>query len=330
MWWTVGVIGVVCFVIWLLFVWAKMAQARGLDQDIVLERIASEYLALRQKHETMDQIKDALYRLYSVTEPVEFWQDYFNPLPFGNLMFAGYAKKMPEDALRLGEIAFTILCHRGIYPSPREDQGPRDSACEYDAMTKICSKCMDQMVVLEATGKKVDSSLWEMMRKWSALESEISILNASWEKALRPSPRPEMRDTTEGIAASEGLFGTKWLMPMEQVLQIVPQVDERTSDAFSHFGNYYGRQATFSYLFRSNLLTQISVCLNNSSEKDFNRMQALLSANLGPLPLPAPTNYYPLLSKGEVGGLEIEHWLRDIEPVGLTEMIRFRSTAKPK
>src|SRR5205809_69169 len=97
MWWVIGIIGAVCFAIFLLFVWAKSVQAIAVDREFVLERIAKEYLARRQKGETMDQIQDALYNHYSISKPVEFWIGYYNPLPFGNLTFAGVTKQMPEE-----------------------------------------------------------------------------------------------------------------------------------------------------------------------------------------------------------------------------------------
>lgn len=330
MWWAIGIIGVVCVTIFLLIAWAKSIQGRLIDQDFVLERIAKEYLARRQKGETMDQIKGALYEHYSISKPVQFWSGYYNPLPFGNLTFAGVTKQMPEDARCLGEITYSILCNRGIYPTPRERQGPRDSACEYDAMTKIFRKCRLQMVVSEAMGKKVGASLWEMMKKWSALDDEIAFTNAQWEKwfqkNLRKPEWPKMQDKIEGIDQSEGLFGTKWLMPMDQVLQIIPETENQSADRCVHFGKYHGRRATFIYCFENNLLAKISVCLNKSSEKEFNRMQARLSADFGTMPSAAPAKYYQLLSKGEFGGLEIEHWLDDVEQAGITEMINFRKT----
>jgi hypothetical protein len=90
-----------------------------------------------------------------------------------------------------------------------------------------------------------------------------------------------------------------------------------------HFAKYHGRRATFSYYFENGVLTGISVCFNNSSEKEFKQMHSRLSADFGPLPAAAPAQYYQLSSKGEFDGLEIEHWLRDFEEVGVTEMIRF-------
>lgn len=184
------------------------------------------------------------------------------------------------------------------------------------------------MVVSEALGKKVDASLWEMMKKWSAMDNEIADANAKWEKmvqkALREPDRPEMQDKIDGVGQSEGLFETKWLMTMSETLKVIPEPEERRHNAFSHFGKYHGRRATFSYYFENGLLTEISLCLNKSSEKEFKQMHARLSADFGPMPPAAPSKYRQLLSKGEFDGLEIEHWLDDVEPVGITEMIEFR------
>jgi len=127
------------------------------------------------------------------------------------------------------------------------------------------------------------------------------------------------------------LFGAKWLMPIEQVLQIAPQpvpFFQIKSDNFYHFGKYHSRQATFSYYFENNLLTEIWVCINKSSEKIFRRMQAHLSTDFGSMSVPSPSKDYKLLSKGDFNKLVIEHWLDDDERVGLTEMIKFRSTAR--
>ena len=56
-------------------------------------------------------------------------------------------------------------------------------------------------------------------------------------------------------------------------------------------------------------------------------MQARLSDDFGPMPSAAPAKYYQLASKGEFDGFEIEHWLDDMERVGITEMIEFRKKA---
>lgn len=328
MWLAIGILGVTCFAAWLLLDWRKMVRARSAEQDSILEKIAKVYLERRQTGETMNQIKDVLHKHYSISRPMEFLMGYYNPIPSGNIVFAAYVKKMPEDALALGEITYTILRHRGIYPMPSEGQGVTDSAYEYDAMTKICNRFKKQMTALEAAGKKIDPGLSEMMKRWSALDGEIATANATWEKTLEGVPsepeRPEMLDKTEGIPPSKGLFGTTWLMTMNEVLEVVPQSVETTHDAIRHFGKYHGRRATFSYYFEKNTLTEISVCLNDSSEKDFVRMQARLSADFGPMPSATPTNHYDLLSRGEFDGLEIKHWLKDIEPIGVTEMIWFR------
>lgn len=274
-------------------IFQSVFQTKRTDPELILETIANEYLDRRLVGDSMDEIRDALYGHFSVAKPVEFWIGYYNPIPFGNLMFAGQTKRMPEDALALGEIAYTIFCHNGIYPRPREGQGPRDSACEYDTMSKICRKCKVQMAVFEATGKKVDPSLWEMMKSWSALDQEIGAANATWEETLESaSHEPETRDTRdriEGVPPSEGLFGTKWLMPMEQVLDVVPRPELRYENKLTHSGNYHGRRASFSYHFKDSLLAEIWVCLNDSSEKDFNRTQAYLSAEFGLMPPPVVT-----------------------------------------
>jgi len=93
-----------------------------------------------------------------------------------------------------------------------------------------------------------------------------------------------------------------------------------------YVGKYRGRRATFGYNFKNGLLTEILVCLNNSSEKEFKQMHAQLSADFGPLPPAVPTEseYYKLMSKGKLGGLEIEHYLVEFESSGPADMIRFR------
>ena len=273
MWWIIVIVGAVFFAILLLYAWIGNERTKAVGQELILERIAKEYLTRRQNGETMDQIADALYKHYGISKPVEFWIGYYNPLPFGNLNLAGVTKQLPEDARRLGEISYSLLCNRGIYPTPREGQGPRDSACEYDAMTKICSVCSSQMVVLEALGKKVDPALWEMMKKWSALDVEIAKANAQWEKmfqkALSEPERPEMQDKIKGTHQSDGLFGTRWLMTMDEALQVLPEPEETRHNSVSHFGKYHGRRATFSYYFENDSLAEISVCLNKSGSSTF-------------------------------------------------------------
>jgi hypothetical protein len=332
MWW---IIGIICFVVWLLFFWSKIKRAKEFSLDYIPERVATEFIKRRSSGESMDQIRDSLYREFSLEEwplpRIDGRALDFHPIPFSDLRLAGYVKEMPADALRLGEIAYTILYRTGIYPLPRDNQWPRDSAYQYDAMARIGRKCIVHMVVFEVSGNKIDPCLKEMMKKWSALESEISIVNAQLEAAIRKPPRPEMRDKTEGIPTSEGLFGAKWLMPMEHVLQIAPQpvpFFQIKSDNFCHFGKYNGQQASFSYYFENNQLTEIWVCVNKSSEKKFRRMQSHLSTDFGPMSAPCPSKDYKLLSKGDFNKLVIEHWLNDDERVGLTEMIKFRSTAK--
>jgi hypothetical protein len=317
------------------FFWSKIKRAKEFSLDYIPERVATEFIKRRSNGESMDQIRDSLYKEFSLEEwplpRIDGDALDFHPIPFSDLKLAVYVKEMPADALRLGEITYTILYRTGIYPSPRFNQWPRDSAYQYDAMARTSRKCVIHMVVFEASGNKIDPSLKEMMKKWSILENDIAFVNAQWEAAVHKPPRPEMRDKTEGIPASEGLFGTKWLMPMEQVLQIAPQpvpFFQDKVDNFYHFGKYHGRQASFSYYFENNLLTEIWVCLNKSSEKQFRRMQTRLSTDFGSMSVPAPSEDYKLLSKGDFNKLMIEHWFNDDEQAGLTEMIKFRSTAK--
>jgi hypothetical protein len=337
MWWII-IIGVFCVAIFLALNWAIMIQAKAGFRESVLEKIATNYIERRSKGETMDDVRDSLYKHFSLKESFRF-----KPIPFGDLMLILFTEKMPDDALRLGEITYTILCHKGSYPLPRDGLGAKDHACQYDALVRICGKCKIYMVhhelVSDVTSKwyqpdqswKIDPAIPQMMKKWSALVSEISTVNARLKEAVRPPPRPEMHDITEGVRASEGLFGTKWLMPMEEVVEIAPQpvpYFQDMVDNFYHFGKYHGRQASFSYYFENNLLTKIWVCHNKSSEKQFRRMQTRLSTDFGSMSVPAPSEDYKLLSRGDFNKLMIEHWLKDDERAGLTEMIKFRSTAK--
>ena len=106
---------------------------------------------------------------------------------------------------------------------------------------------------------------------------------------------------------------------------MVPQQLETTArEGLSHFGKYCGRNATFSYHFNQNLLTEIWVCINDSSERKFTRTQARLSEDFDPMSAPCQSKQDELLSRGEFDGLEVEHWLRHYEEVGLAEMIQFR------
>ena len=170
------------------------------------------------------------------------------------------------------------------------------------------------------------------MKQWSALEQEILKFNSDMEEArqktLRPPPKPQemMGNIAKGTTASDGLFGTKWLMPMEQVLQITPETVEKHPDSFSHFAKYNGQQATISYHFDNNLLTEIWVIINESSEKQFHRNQSKLHLDFGSLPAACPFNNCLLLSKGQSDGLLIEHRLTNDERIGIgiTEWIEFQ------
>lgn len=172
-----------------------------------------------------------------------------------------------------------------------------------------------------------------MLKEWTDLENEIATREAAladWEELLRNPPRPEMKMLKEGIRASEGLFGTKWLMTMEQVSEIIPRSPmEQRSESLSHFGKFYGRDAGFSYHFKNNLLREIWVVVNDSSEKDFQRVQSRLTAEFGPMPAPSPYEHGLLRSKCEFTGLLIEHRLdEDVERgTGITEWIEFCSTS---
>lgn len=155
MWWII-----VIFIVGVgfLFILSKAAQAKQFDRDSTPEKIASEYIKRRSNGENMDQIRDALYKHYAIAKPVEFWMVVYHPMPFGDLRSGLSKEEWPEDALALGEITYTILCHRGIYPSPREGQS-RHWAYEYDAMTRIRSKCGMWLTHLELTGEKFDPAL---------------------------------------------------------------------------------------------------------------------------------------------------------------------------
>jgi DNA polymerase len=364
MWWII-IIGLVGIAVWLVLVWTKMVQARELDRDEILEKIATEYIKRRSSGDTMDQIRDSLYKQFSVIESEEF-----NPIPFGNILLASFKKDIPDDVYQLGEIAYTILCHETVYPKPREGQGPRECNFQFDALSKVCSKCISSMVHQEMisgatsvasptdTPKihaalveaglvsarpsknyradqswKVDPAIWETMKQWSALEKEILKFHKEMEEArqetLRPPPKPqEISNKTKRTTASGGLFGTKWLMPMEETIKSVSErvpLYQREKDSFHHFGKYYGHEpATFIYRFENNLLTEICVCLNNSSKEIFNRIHTRLSKDFAPLSAPCPFDNYLLLSKGQSDGLLLEHRLTDEKQVGITEWIEFQ------
>ena len=167
-----------------------MVQARELDRESILEKIATEYLKRRSSGDTMDQIKDSLYKQFSIIESEEF-----NPIPFGNILLASFKKDIPSDAYQLGEIAYTILCHETVYPKPRDAQGPRDCNYQFDALSRVCRKCISGMVhqeiISDATSTnyradqswKVDPAILDTMKQWSALEQEILKFNGEMENA---------------------------------------------------------------------------------------------------------------------------------------------------
>ncbi len=59
-------------------------------------------------------------------------------------------------------------------------------------------------------------------------------------------------------------------------------------------------------------------------------MHAQLSADFGTLPEAVSSKHWLQFSKGEVGGIEIEHSFDENEHVGLTEMITFRKKHESK
>lgn len=81
MWWIIVIVGAVCFAILLLYAWIGNERRKGVGQELILERIAREYLARRQNGETIDQIADVLYKHYGISKPVEFWFGYYKPAP---------------------------------------------------------------------------------------------------------------------------------------------------------------------------------------------------------------------------------------------------------
>ncbi len=192
-------------------------------------------------------------------------------------------------------------------------------------MTSIRGECVAQMVVSNATGQNIDPPLWETIKRWSALDDEIFTYQASFENLGREPKRLEIRDKMDGVAPSDGLFGTKWLTPLEQVVRILPQETIETSSyGFNFLGKYRGRNSTFGFHFEDSRLTEIAVYLNDSSEKQFRLMQAGLSSDFGELPAPVPVGTNLLFSAATIDGLSIEHSLFNCEPVGITERIQFR------
>ena len=190
--WAIIIIGVVGILVWLILVLTKMVQARELDRDAILDRIATEYLKRRSRGDTLEQIRDSLYKQFSVIESEEF-----NPIPFGNILLASFKRKIPNDAYQLGEIAYTILCRNTVYPKPRDAQGPRDCHNQFDALSRVCRKCISSMVqqemISDVTSKryqpgqswKIDPAILETMKQWSALESEIIKFHNEMEEARR-------------------------------------------------------------------------------------------------------------------------------------------------
>ncbi len=167
------------------FVWSKKKRVAQLARNSILRHIACEYIKQRSSGGTTDQVKDSLYQHFSVTESLGF-----NPIPFENLLLASYARKLPGDALELGEIAYTILCYRRMYPRPKGEgliQTPRDAANQYDAVARIFGELKVSMVVSQASGENPEPSIWSMLKECSAIENEISKTNALWHDAISQS-----------------------------------------------------------------------------------------------------------------------------------------------
>src|SRR5437667_7081 len=105
MWWIVVIAGTAFFL--LRRIQAKKQNQRLFMRDVVMAKIALEWLDKRTRGKCIEEIRESLYEGFCIPDSVAYWP-----------LFAG---KMPAEAVELSEIAYTVLCHRGVYRKPVGD-----------------------------------------------------------------------------------------------------------------------------------------------------------------------------------------------------------------
>ncbi len=151
--------------------------------------------------------------------------------------------------------------------------------------------------------------------KWIGRVAENSAGRQAAMKALE-------RDAVAS-GAPAGLFGTRWLMSMSEVMHIARSAQRQSPDSLMEMRPFYDRKAIITYDFTDDVLLMISVTfLGASSDADFDRTQARLSADYGSMPASAPSKNYKRSSRREANRFVIDHCVT--EPVGVpTEQILF-------
>ena len=135
----------------------------------------------------------------------------------------------------------------------------------------------------------------------------------------------ELEQEAVSAHAPVGLFGTKWLMPMNEVISIVPSAyTEPTSpNILKVFRKFYEREAFINFQFDDDRLMMIWVLFfGPSSSEDFDRTQARLSMDYGTMSAPVFSDKDILVSRREVNRFAILHSLREMD-CGPLEMVSF-------
>lgn len=110
--------------------------------------------------------------------------------------------------------------------------------------------------------------------------------------------------------APTGLGEAKWLMSPEQVMKAVPGLTKVAADVLREKKAVYDRPAEVVYHFGRDGLLLVAISFEGvSTAAAFDKVQARLAADYGPMPAPAPTPGYTLSSAKKIRHFYIEHGL---------------------
>jgi hypothetical protein len=129
--------------------------------------------------------------------------------------------------------------------------------------------------------------------------------------------------------APVGLLGAKWLMSMDEVRRIRPEVALGEPSQLIEVADAFGRMASIMYSFEDDALLLIVVSFLDSAAPTFMRnydsTQELLTSQFGSLSEPLPTSDYRLRSTRTIGRFAVAHLLSEPQGYRVEQVLMYRT-----
>ena len=192
---------------------------------------------------------------------------------------------------------------------PAATSEPKGSGADRGASSLAVAGGAVVACVVLAVSVYIASSARRVPRARTEAPAERPATSGKLQRFLAPR-EAAMRDIeVEALAtgAPTGLLGAKWLMSRPEVGALFPDVAEGVNDQLQIEATVYGRAAKVDFSFQKGTLLLIIVTfMGSASRTEFDRTQALLSQEYGPMPAPVVEGAM-LVSTRKIGRFCVAH-----------------------